>query len=751
MSIEEKPAPRESATAGDPSHAPGVVDPIPCTPQDDPLAQLLNRRGSFSAESTERLVHELRAHEFELELQNEQLRRAQADLSASRERYMDLYDFAPVGFFTLDRFGSILEANLTGAKLLGVERSTLVGGRFGHYVALADRDRFHFYCSQVGRPGGALETEIRMIPPGGAEFYARLEGAPPRNATGSGDRCMVAVSDISGSKRAEDALRQLHLLLETQVTHRTAQLHAANQRLSEELAERVRTEQALRESEERFRHMADTAPVMIWVTGPDRVVSFLNKTWLNYTGRILDKDLQKAWTESVHPEDLRRCVDCYSSAYEQNRDFRLEYRLRRADGEYRLVLCSGTPRFSTGGVFAGYIGSDIDITDEKRAQAQAFERQKLESLGVLCSGIAHDFNNMLGSILAETEVQLAESAADSHMREGTEKIRTVAVRAAEIVRELMAYAGHESPVRGPVELSSLVGEMFELLKISISKSAELKLDLPANLPSVRANAAQIRQVMLNLITNASEALTSNEGVISVSLAAIRPGAEMPAGEAPAPSNGEYLRLVVTDTGCGMTPEIQAKIFDPFFTTKFAGRGLGLGVVQGIVRDHGGTIRVSSVPGQGSRFEVFLPCLVESDRPPAAALRSSAVSAKTTVATILLVEDEETLSMAVSRMLRKKGYSVLEAADGLTAVDLFRANQAAIDLVLLDLTLPEMSGQQVLRELRRIQPNLKVILTTAYGREMALTSLGGLQPWLFLRKPYRFDELLKLFEDLSLPG
>jgi PAS domain S-box-containing protein len=736
MSIEESSAPRQATQTDDVSHT-----------EDAPA--LSDRRTGISAEPAERLVHELRVHEFELELQNEQLRRAQAEVTASRERYMDLYDFAPVGYFTLDRFGSILEANLTGAKLLGVDRSSLVGGRFGHYVALADRDRFHFYCSQVGSPG-MLETEIRLIPRDGPEFYARLEGAHPRNAAGAGDRCMIAVSDISGSKRAEDALRQLHLLLETQVAHRTAQLHEANQRLSEELAGRVRTEQALRESEERFRHLADTAPVMIWVTGPDRVVSFLNKTWLKFTGRTLDKDLQKAWTESVHPEDLRRCVDCYSAAYEQKRDFRLEYRLRRADGEYRWVLCSGTPRFAPGGDFAGYIGSDIDITDEKNAQTQAFERQKLESLGVLCSGIAHDFNNMLGSILAETEVQLAESVADSSLREGIEKIRAVAVRAAEIVRELMTYAGHESPVFVPVNLSSLVSEMLELLKISISRSAELKLDLPANLPSVRANAAQIRQVMLNLVTNASEALASNEGVISVSLATVRSDVEL-SDPVAGPSAGDYVRLMVADTGCGMTPEIQAKIFDPFFTTKFAGRGLGLGAVQGIVRHHGGAIRVASAPGQGSRFEIFLPRLVEPDlQSSSPALRPSAAAAKPAVATILLVEDEETLSMAVSRMLRKKGYSVLEAADGLAAVNLFRANHHAIDLVLLDLTLPEMSGQQVLRELRRIQPNLKVILTTAYGREMALTSLGGLQPWLFLRKPYRFDELLKLFEDLSLP-
>jgi signal transduction histidine kinase len=242
---------------------------------------------------------------------------------------------------------------------------------------------------------------------------------------------------------------------------------------------------------------------------------------------------------------------------------------------------------------------------------------------------------MLGSILAETEVHLAEPVPDSPMREGVRKIRAVAVRAAEIVRELMAYAGHESPVFGPVDLASLVGEMVELLKIPISKRSVLKLDLPAKLPSVRANAAQMRQVMLNLITNASEALGANDGVITVSLADFRSGAELPAGEASCPP-GEFVRLTVTDTGCGMTPEIQAKIFDPFFTTKFAGRGIGLGAVQGIVRNHGGTIRVSSVPGQGSRFEIFLPCLVESDRQSPVTELPPPVAAKRTSATILLV-------------------------------------------------------------------------------------------------------------------
>jgi two-component system cell cycle sensor histidine kinase/response regulator CckA len=703
---------------------------------------------SPSPDAAARLVHELRVHQVELEAQNEELRRAQDELNASRERYVDLYDFAPVGYFTLDRDGSILEANLTGAKLLGVERGGLLGRRFGHYVAWGDRDRFHVYCQQLGNPGAARGAEIRIAPQGGGESYVLLEGAPARSVAGVSDQFMLAVSDISSRKQAEDSLRQLHAELEKQVQHRTAQLHEANRRLQEELAERMRTWEALRESEELFRNLADTAPVMIWIAGPDKKLTFHNKTWLAFTGRTAEEDRQMAWTESVHPEDLDRCVDWVMTAFDQRQPWRLEYRLRRADGEYRWVLCNGVPRFASGGAFAGYIGSVIDITDVRRAHEQAFESQKLESLGVLTSGIAHDFNNLLGSILAETELQLGEHVADSPLRTGLKRIKGVAVRAAEIVRELMAYAGQENPVFQPVDLSGLVGEMLQLLKISISKQAVLEVDLPESLPAVWANAAQIRQVVMNLITNASEALEQKGGIISISVAKARAGKDLLNGETPSLSEGDYVQLVVADTGCGMTPEIQKKIFDPFFTTKFAGRGLGLGAVQGIIRSHNGSIRVVSAPGQGSRFDILLPC-APTPRHDTNTTRDATAAREDAARTILLVEDEETLCLAVSKMLRKRGFSVLEAGDGDTAVEVFRANQSAIDLVLLDLTLPGMSGRDALREFRRIRPDVKVIVTTAYNRETALNSLGELQPWDFLRKPYQFRELAKLLGETSV--
>ena len=275
-------------------------------------------------------------------------------------------------------------------------------------------------------------------------------------------------------------------------------------------------------------------------------------------------------------------------------------------GCWRLVA----PRFESSGAFAGYVGSCTDITELKRTQEEALARQKLESLGVLAGGIAHDFNNLLGSIVANSELVLSELPDGSPASEGVESIKNVAGRAAEIVGQMMAYAGQEDTVFEPVDLSGLLHEMLEFLKVSISKRATLKVTLPEKLPAVRANAAQLRQVVLNLITNASEALGEQEGVISVAVTQVRSG---PSDSAPNLSRGDYVRLEVSDTGCGMTEEIQSKIFDPFFTTKFAGRGMGLAAVKGIVRSHGGTINVVSAPGQGSRFEILLPCSSESAR------------------------------------------------------------------------------------------------------------------------------------------
>lgn len=502
--------------------------------------------------------------------------------------------------------------------------------------------------------------------------------------------------------------------------------------------ETLRAESAKRESDRRFRAIADNAPLMIWVAVPGKGCAFVNKGWLDFTGRTLEQELGEGWIDSIHPADVETYLSRWESAFASRKSFHVQCRKRRQDGEYRWVLASAVPRFGPNNEFDGYVGTFTDITELRRAHDETIARQKLETVVLLASGIAHDFNNLLGAVVAQADLAIADFAQHSSPLEPLQNIRTVALRGSRIVRQLMIFAGQEEAASEELDLSSVVEESMDLLKVVVSKHAVLKTDLCKPLPAINANPSQIRQVLMNLVINASEAIGERDGLITVRTVFVpRPQDSL------ADSPAEYVRLEVSDTGRGMTLDEQARVFDPFFTTKSPGHGLGLPVVQGIVRSLGGSIHLDTEVGKGSTFRL---CFLSTGRPAPAVLPAApSPSAKrlTHHGLVLVVEDESTLLMASAAILRRHGYSVLEAADGNAALNLIRQHRGSIALLLLDITLPGAPSRDVLVTARLARSDMKIIVTSAYGQNAVDASFAGLGIDAFLRKPYKLANLVEL--------
>jgi two-component system, cell cycle sensor histidine kinase and response regulator CckA len=516
----------------------------------------------------------------------------------------------------------------------------------------------------------------------------------------------------------------------------------------EDITEKVAAEEALRQSELWTRQVFENIPECIFVLdvtldGRFKFVA-LNPAEERAVGLSLAEVAGK-FIEDVLPEEVskhvianyRRCIEAGSLiSYEDE----LNLDIGRRYFHTNLI-----PLRNAAGRIHRIAGCCTDLTDVKHTQQQALAIQKLESIGVLANGIAHDFNNLLGGILASSELALTDSAEPSPVREQLQRIRTASVRGAEIVRQLMIYGGKESPDFEPVDVSALVVEMLHLLKVSISKHATLKVELSDRLPAVHASPAQIRQVVMNLITNASEAIGEREGVIRATSSLVQVRGSSCLGTAANLPEGDYVQLEISDTGAGMTPQTQANIFDPFFTTKQGGRGLGLSVVRGIVGAHGGAINVVSAPGQGTSFRILLPCkgTTAKESPHPAVLSEKVL---TRAGTILVVEDEGMLRSAVAKLLRKRGYSVIEAGDGASALDLILSHRDDVDLILLDVTLPgAASSRDVFEGAQRTRAGLKVILTSAYGKEDIDAAFAGTEIEHFIRKPFLVSDLVALIQ------
>ena len=519
------------------------------------------------------------------------------------------------------------------------------------------------------------------------------------------------------------------------------------------LARRRRIEATLRESEERYRLLFQNTSsgfalheIVLDDAGKPCDYRFLdvNPACTKLTGLKAENLVGRTVLEAM-PGTEPYWIETYGRVALTGESVQFVHRSEVLGRDYEVNAYSPAPRrFAV--VFH-------DVTDQKRAEEenrrleeQVRQTQKLESLGVLAGGIAHDFNNLLMAVLGHAELALQHITPKSPARESLAEITTAAQRAAGLCRQMLAYAGKASFSLERVELRELVEEMAGLLQTPISKKAILNLNLERELPPIQADPSQIRQILMNLIINASEAIGDRSGVITVSVASTRCDEEYlrrtELRESLGP--GLYVHLEVTDTGSGMDAETRSRIFEPFFSTKFIGRGLGLAAVVGIVRAHKGALKVYSEPGKGTTFKILFPALMEGED-AARSPESSAPAPLRGKGTILLVDDEESLIALGSRMLEHLGFSVLTAADGLQAVELYRDRGKEIDLVLMDLTMPHMDGTEAFGELRRLNPDVRVVLASGYSHKDVAGRFAGKGLAGVLQKPYT---LLNLRETLA---
>jgi PAS domain S-box-containing protein len=378
----------------------------------------------------------------------------------------------------------------------------------------------------------------------------------------------------------------------------------------------------------------------------------------------------------------------------------------------------------------------------RRLETKVQHTQRLESLGVLAGGIAHDFNNLLASIMGYASLACTDLPENSTARQSIQRVLIAARSAADLTQQMLAYSGRGTFVLEAVNVTQLIEQVVRLLESTIPKKASLRLNLAAGLPCIYADASQIQQVVMNLITNAAESLVDGHGAVEVTTGVewVEAGQRSATERGEDLEQGEYVFLEVKDTGCGMEPETLHRIFDPFFTTKFTGRGLGLAAVLGIVRGHHGDIQVQSRPSEGTVFRVIFPAVAVSQG--AVEEDSAPLEPWTGQGTVLVVEDQASVRDLARMILERSGLTVLTADDGRQAVAVFTEHVREVHAVLLDLSMPGMDGVEVLHIMTRLAPDVRVVLCSGYNEQDVNARLDGLKPASFLRKPYHPSELVE---------
>jgi two-component system cell cycle sensor histidine kinase/response regulator CckA len=634
----------------------------------------------------------------------------------------ELLGALPDPSFLVDTTGRIVGANRAAAALLGVPARALDGQSILSLVTEPAAAALEFLaaCSRTrSHVPGALSWKLATGPPldtrcDGALVHPAADGKPALVYF----RCRPKQDAVARFVALNDQIRALSL----------------------EIDRRRALEAALRKSEDRYRTLVDATSSVVWTAGASGVLTEPQPSWEAYTGQTADDARGWGFLNAVHPEDRGRVADHWRECVASGRLFEFELRLwHSASKAHRYCLARATPVRDETGQIREWVGAIADIEDRRKLDEQMRQTQKLESLGVLAGGVAHDFNNLLVGILGNASLAIETISSNNPARNMLRDAISAAETAAHLTKQLLAYAGKGRFVIEPVDLSELIRQIQKLIQTSIPRTVQLRLELQDRLPCVDADLGQLQQLMMNLIINGAEAIGEDKPGAVLVTTGVQQVDDGYIQTALAPSQiepGTYVTVEVHDTGVGMTDDVIARIFDPFFTTKFTGRGLGLAAVLGIVRGHKGAIKVYSTPGQGTTFKVLFPA---SGHVSAVAPPPEAATAHTT-GTILVVDDEPVVRRTAKSMLERFGYSVVMAENGKEGVELFRVLADKIAVVLLDMTMPIMSGEETFRELRALRPSVRVILSSGYNEVEAVRRFTGKGLAGFLQKPYSASAL-----------
>jgi len=480
-------------------------------------------------------------------------------------------------------------------------------------------------------------------------------------------------------------------------------------------------------------------PALLWISDRQGELTFVNRSWSEFTGRPPEQELGRGWIGCVHPDDMPAIEAKAAELRRSPGPFSLEYRLRAADGTYSWFIGRGTPRFDLDGELVGYIGVLFDITDLRTAQEQLQQAQKMESIGRLTGGIAHDFNNLLTVIEGSAEILAEDGAGSDHQQKLAGMIVTAARRGAELTRSMLAFARRQPLEPKVIDLNQVIAGMEAMLQRILGEDIDIRFLKGEGLWPAVVDAGQLETALLNLAVNARDAMPAG-GSLTIETA------NATLDEDYAQQNvevrpGEYVMVAVSDSGTGMTPEVLERAFDPYFTTKPVGKGTGLGLsmVFGFVKQSGGHIKAYSEVGHGTTVRLYLPRSAQSQE-DARSLRNTADAVPSGSETILVVEDDPLVRAHVGGQLRSLGYGVIEVADGAAALVVL-SNDRHVDLLLTDMVMPGgMNGRDLAERARRRRPGVRILFMSGYA-DSALSHRDQLA-WRehLLNKPFRRQDL-----------